>query len=159
MVSSRVSQTSSSRYRLQSAKVIGVAEFGVQLFQDGKIRPGFRPKLAFNMASKVVYHPVVIKQRVIDIEEEYNFVEGFTAFLLILPPLHDDLPPPHQAIRPDLDDVVEHEARVHRPTSRARIRSRQGVNHPSRGPILGRPVPAPSISPSECSGLRRVTLS
>ena len=39
--------------------------------------PSLRPELLVNVAFEIVYDPVVVNQRVIDVEQEYNIMVRF----------------------------------------------------------------------------------
>jgi hypothetical protein len=56
---------------LQSAEVVGVADLGAQLFEQGPVAlSAFRADVMFEMIAEVAGHGVVVEKRVVDIEEE-----------------------------------------------------------------------------------------
>ena len=62
---------------LQGAKVIAVAQFGEQTFQDRPIAITARSsKFAFQMTLQVSLNVVVVDQRVVHIYEEYGRIRG-----------------------------------------------------------------------------------
>jgi hypothetical protein len=71
---------------LEGAEVVGVAQFGAQLFEDDPVAPGaLAPYLALQEAPEVAGDPVVVEQGVVHVEEEDHVARPHQKSLQVRP--------------------------------------------------------------------------
>src|SRR5204862_1572595 len=62
---------------LQGAQVNRVAELGGQLHEDRPVPvPAFDTELAREMIPQIVLHKIIVEQRIVAVEEEYDITRG-----------------------------------------------------------------------------------
>lgn len=70
---------------LQSAKIIGVAEFSPQGLKYGEISlAALGTKFPFEMPAKVLRYPVIVEQRIINIEKKDYVIHQIESLLAAL---------------------------------------------------------------------------
>src|SRR5689334_13913039 len=66
---------------LQGAKIVGVAELGAELLEDGPVVvPASRAEALLEMPAEVGLNRIVVDERVVDVEEEDGFGRGHSRF-------------------------------------------------------------------------------
>src|SRR5689334_13232002 len=64
---------------LQRAQVVRVAQLGAQLLEDRPVPvPAFDTELAREMIPEIVLHKVIVEQRIVAVEEEYDIIRNGT---------------------------------------------------------------------------------
>src|SRR5256712_2419457 len=62
---------------LQRAQVVRVAQLGAQLLEDRPVPvPAFNTELAREMIPEIVLHKIIVEQRIVAVEEEYDIIRG-----------------------------------------------------------------------------------
>src|SRR5437660_1136134 len=91
---------------LQRAQVVRVAQLGAQLLEDRPVPvPAFNTELAREMIPEIVLYKIIVEQRIVAVEEEYDITRGGHVVALTAPtpwpasagPNHERIAPSHPA--------------------------------------------------------------
>ncbi len=65
---------------LQRAEVVRVTQLGAQVFEDPPVSiAALQTELACKMRAEIVLHAIVVEQRVVAVEQEYDVIGHFHA--------------------------------------------------------------------------------